>query len=96
MPPPLPSLLPHSGKGYPEIENELNWHGKALGAKSDIALEACRKAIKNPKVHLTVKTFTDDAPKVELPQIKLSGPPNYKLGDMVSVLKPKGTQWGDL
>ena len=72
------------GKGFPGIEDELNWHGKALGDKTDAALEACHKAIKNPKVHLTVKGFTDDAPKVELPQIKLSSPPNYKLGDMVA------------
>ena len=83
--PHLPPLLTPLGKGFPGIEDELNWHGKALGDKTDAALEACHKAIKNPKVHLTVKSFTNDAPKVELPQIKLSSPPNYKLGDMVSV-----------
>ena len=88
LPSPPSSLLTPVGKGFPEVEDELNWHGKPLGDKTDAALEACRKAIKNPKVHLTVKAFTDDAPKVELPQIKLSNPPDYKLGDMVSVFGP--------
>ena len=94
----LPSLLLSSspshlsslhflpGRGFPEIEDEENWHGKPLGQKAQAALDAVNALIKNPKPHgLSPLPFKDDAPPVVLPQVKLSEPPNYKLGEKVCV-----------
>ena len=78
----LPPYLP--GRGFPEIEDEENWHGKPLGQKAQAALDAVKALIKNPGPHgLSPLPFQDDAPPVVLPQVKLSEPPNYKLGDKV-------------
>ena len=78
-------LISILGKGYPGVEDEENWHGKALGGKTDEALEACKKALANPNIKLVPKMFDDDAPVVDISNIKLSSPPNYKLGDKVCV-----------
>ena len=67
------------------MEDELNWHGKPLGAKSDAAIAAVSALIKNPGPHgIKPKSFVDDAPKVDLSTVKLCEPPNYKLGEKVS------------
>lgn len=61
-----------------------NWHGKPLGPQADAALEAVRALIKNNGPHgIKPLDFVDDAPKVDLTEVKLSEPPNYKLGDKV-------------
>jgi len=36
----------YKGKDFPEIEDQMNWHGKALGAKSDEVLKHLRTLIK--------------------------------------------------
>ena len=75
------------GKGFPNVEDQENWHGKPLGNNSAAALEAVRKAIVNPGPHgITPQPFVDDCPKVVFPQVKLSSPPNYAKGDKVSFL----------
>ena len=80
----MSSSLPCVGKGFPDVEDELNWHGKPLGPKNDAALAAVKALIKNPGPHgIKPQPFTDDAPKVDLSKVHLSDPPNYKLGDMV-------------
>lgn len=79
------------GKGYPGVEDQENWHGKALGAKTDEALDACKKALANPNIKLVPKMFTDNAPVVDISQVKLSAPPNYKLGDKVATRQAYGT-----
>lgn len=76
-----------TGRGYPGIEDEENWHGKALGAKAAEAIEACKKLIQNPGPHgLKPLDIIDDAPEIKIPQITLSEPPNYKLGDKASFI----------
>lgn len=72
------------GKGFPNVEDQENWHGKPLGKNSAAALEAVNKAIVNPGPHgITPQPFVDDCPKVEFPEVKLSEPPNYNKGDKV-------------
>jgi len=79
------------GRGFPEIEDEENWHGKPLGAKAQAALDAIKPLIKNPGPHgLSPQPIVHDAPKVEFPQVKLSEPPNYKLGDKIATRKTYG------
>ena len=36
------------GKDFPDIENLLNWHGKALGGKTDEIVAHLEGLIKNP------------------------------------------------
>lgn len=76
--------LSSTGKGFPGVEDQLDWHGKPLGAKTDEALAAVKALIKNPGPHgIKPPAFADDAPKVDLSAVKLSEPPNYKLGEKV-------------
>jgi transketolase len=78
-------LLYHlSGKGFPNVEDLENWHGKPLGAQAEPAIAACKAAIVNPGPHgLTPNPVVDDAPHFTLPQVKLNSPPDYKLGEKV-------------
>lgn len=72
------------GKHFPEVEDLDNWHGKPLTSKAQLALEAVKKLITQPGPHgLKPLPIQDDAPKVTFPQVTLSKPPNYKLGDKV-------------
>ena len=72
------------GKGFvTEIEDQLDWHGKPLGSKADESLALVKSRIKNHGPHgIKPKEFPRDAPKVDL-NVKLSSPPNYKLGEKV-------------
>ncbi len=80
----IPCSYSCAGKGFPNVENLENWHGKPLGAQAQAALDACQKAIVNTGDHgLHPLPVIDDAPKFVIPDIKLSEPPNYKLGDKV-------------
>ena len=81
------NALPLLGKGFPNVEDQENWHGKPLGKYSAAALEAVKKAIVNPGPHgITPQPFVDDCPKVEFPEVQLSEPPNYEKGAKVSFL----------
>ena len=72
------------GKGFPDIENKLDWHGKPLGEKTQAALETIKSLIKNPGPHgIKPLQFVDDAPLVDLTNVRLSEPPKYSLGDQV-------------
>ena len=67
------------------IEDELNWHGKALGAKAEEALKAIGDRIVNKGPHgMTPESPVLDAPAVDITNIKLNEPPSYNLGDKVS------------
>ena len=73
-----------SGKYFPEVEDLENWHGKPLGKKAGLALEEMKKLITQPGPHgIKPLPIVDDAPKVTLPTVKLSSPPNYTMGDKV-------------
>ena len=72
------------GKGFPNVENLENWHGKPLGAQAAAAIEACQNRITNLGPHnIKPLAITDDAPKFTIPVVKLDTPPNYKIGDKV-------------
>lgn len=75
------------GRGFPNIENKLGWHGKPLGVNADVAVEALQKMITNtgPNKLVPQKPLKDDAPVVDITNIRLSEPPNYKLGEMLPV-----------
>lgn len=79
------------GKGIPGIEDELNWHGKALGAKAEAALAAISALIVNKGPHeLKAELPANDAPVVDLSNIKLNEPPAYTMGELVATRKAYG------
>jgi transketolase len=79
------------GKGFPGVEDLLDWHGKPLGPKADEALAAVKARIKNPGPHgIKPLPIVDDAPAVDLSKVRLCEPPNYKLGEKIATRKTYG------
>lgn len=73
------------GKFFPEIEDSDKWHGKPLGAKAESVIKHLQGQIFNAGPHtLSPQPIVDDAPKVDITNIKLSKPPEYKLGESVA------------
>lgn len=64
------------------VENLENYHGKALGDKGKAAVEEMKASLGTDSVDLGPQPVVDDAPVVDL-TVKLSEPPNYKIGDKV-------------
>lgn len=78
------------GKGFPNVEDLENWHGKPLGVQAEAAIAACKKAIKNLGPHgIKPLAIIDDAPHFTVPTVKLDTPPNYKLGEKVGKTEKK-------
>ena len=66
------------------IEDQDNWHGKPLGAKTEASVQAIMENIANKGKHqLCPKAPGKDLPVVPFGGVKLSEPPSYKLGEMV-------------
>jgi len=82
----------YKGKNFPNIEDKEKWHGTPLGAQSEAVLKHLKGLIKNngPLQLAPQKPLKDDAPKVNL-AVKLSSPPNYKLGEEVATRQAYGT-----
>ena len=72
------------GKYFPGVEDQENWHGKPLGKQSAAAIAAVKALIRDPNAKAPPpRPINDDAPKVIIPHVKLSSPPDYKLGQTV-------------
>jgi transketolase len=65
------------------IEDKEKWHGTPLGDKAEEIIKAITQKIKSNSVSLPIKPPTVNVPAVKL-DVKLSEPPNYKLGEKVS------------
>ncbi|KAL6265504.1 hypothetical protein P5V15_002300 [Pogonomyrmex californicus] len=81
------------GKNFPEIEDLDNWHGKPLGNKATEIIQHLTGLLKNPGplgLH-PQKPIVDDAPLVDISNITLASPPNYKLGEQVATRLAYGT-----
>ncbi|CAH1153703.1 unnamed protein product [Phaedon cochleariae] len=81
------------GKNFPKIENLDNWHGKALGDNAERVIEHLNSLIKNsgPLLVHPQKPLKDDAPVVDITNIKLDSPPDYKLGQSLATRVAYGT-----
>ena len=82
------------GKGIPGIEDELNWHGKALGAKADAAIAAIEAQIADRNVtgeKMNQQVVTDDVKPVDPSAIPLSEKPNYPADAKVATRAAYGT-----
>jgi transketolase len=69
--------------GFVNIEDKEKWHGTPLGDKAEEIIKAITQKIKSNSVSLPIKPPTVNVPAVKL-DVKLSEPPNYKLGEKVS------------
>ncbi|KYN11221.1 PREDICTED: transketolase-like protein 2 isoform X1 [Trachymyrmex cornetzi] len=81
------------GKNFPQIEDIENWHGKPLGNRAADVLQHLNGLLKNPgnlQLH-PQKPLVDDAPIVDISNIALAFPPNYKLGEQVATRVAYGT-----
>ncbi|XP_072181825.1 transketolase-like protein 2 isoform X2 [Diadema setosum] len=78
------------GKGCPDVEDLENWHGKALGDKAEIALEAISKLITNKGPHGITPPSSAPLADNDL-TVSLNEPPNYELGVKVATRVAYGT-----
>jgi len=80
------------GKGFPNIEDKEEWHGKALGDKAGPVLEYLQTLIKNKgPIQLIPSKPVVEVPPANIKNVKLSSPPNYKLGEEVATRLAYGT-----
>lgn len=79
------------GKNFPGIENQNNWHGKPLGAKSDEILKYLHSLIPSDMERLSVKTPTTKVPQIRIDNIKLNSSPQYPADGKVSTRTAYGT-----
>ncbi|XP_059621900.1 transketolase-like protein 2 [Phlebotomus argentipes] len=81
------------GKFFPDIEDLENWHGKPLGDQADRVIKHLAGLISNagPLQIAPQKPLLDDAPVVDISNIQLASPPNYKLGETVATRLAYGT-----
>lgn len=80
----------YKGKGFPDIEDKLNWHGKPLGDKSEAIISAIAARIKSPATTLKPAAPSAAAPVADL-TVKLVEPPAYTLGQKVATREAYGT-----
>jgi len=79
------------GKYFPDIENLMNWHGKALGDKAASVVKHVESLIKNPAVKPSnIPAPILDSPNVDITGVSLSDPPTYKLGDKLATRQAYG------
>lgn len=83
----------YKGRNFPAIEDEENWHGKPLGDKSEGVVQHLKSLIKNmgPLQVAPQKPLKEDASVVDITNVKLSSPPNYKMGENVATRFAYGT-----
>lgn len=79
------------GRGITGIEDEENWHGKALGDKAASIIDEINSRIQNQGAHgLGPQPVVDDAPAITC-TVKLSEPPNYTLGQKIATRETYGS-----
>merc|ERR1719266_782923 len=85
------------GKYFPEIEDLMNWHGKALGGKTDAVISAVEALIKNPgAAPSNILPPVMDAPAVDISSVSMSEPPAYNLGQKLATRQAYGAALGKL
>lgn len=78
----------YKGKGFPDIEDKDNWHGKPLGDKADYVIKHLEGQLKN--LSAAIQPFNPVAPEISL-KVSLNEPPSYKLGDKIATRQAYGT-----
>lgn len=65
------------GKGFPDIEDKVNWHGKPLGAAGDKIIAQLQSLLTTPAFSIKPKQPKQLLATPDL-SVKLSEPPSYK------------------
>ncbi|XP_053957297.1 transketolase-like protein 2 [Anastrepha ludens] len=83
----------YKGKFFPNIEDLENWHGKPLGDKANEVIKHLEGLIVNSNATIPPKSPSKSkpAPVVDITNVKLSSPPNYKMGEQVATRLAYGT-----
>nr|XP_033778203.1 transketolase-like protein 1 [Geotrypetes seraphini] len=80
----------YKGRGIPGIENEDNWHGKPVPKnRMEDIINTIQNQIQTSKV-LCPELPVEDAPAVNIENIKMPSPPTYNIGDKVATRKAYG------
>ncbi|XP_040827350.1 transketolase-like protein 2 [Ochotona curzoniae] len=78
------------GRGIPNIEDAENWHGKPVPKeRADAIVKLIQSQIQTHSI-LLPKAPVEDSPPVKITNIKMTSPPAYKVGDMMSTRKACG------
>jgi len=81
----------YKGRDFPNIEDEMNWHGKPLGEKTESILTHLSGLLAAPSCERpTVSSPASDVPEVSLAGAVLSSPPAYSLGEKVATRQAYG------
>ena len=82
----------YKGKGFPQIEDLENWHGKPLGDQAERVIEHLKELIRNHgSTAIAPPSPTKEVKKVNIKGIKLATPPDYKMGEQVATRFAYGT-----
>ncbi|KAH8373333.1 hypothetical protein KR009_000861 [Drosophila setifemur] len=81
------------GKDFPGIEGVDEMHGQPLGKRAEHVIKHLQLMIANAKVKMSPRKVgkCGQAPEVNITNIMLCAPPNYRLGDSVSTRLAYGT-----
>lgn len=80
------------GKYFPDIENLMNWHGKALGDKTAGVVAHVQSLMKNPGVTPScIAPPVLDCPASDIRGVALSSPPAYELGQSLATRQAYGS-----
>lgn len=84
------------GEGIDGIQDELNWHGKALGSIADVKIAGIKKNMVNSFESITgaglnTRSPANDAPALPVGPVLLSEPPNYAADQKVATRNAYGT-----
>merc|ERR1712002_743829 len=78
--------------GFPDIEDLMNWHGKALGDRAASVVSHVESLITNHGVTPTsIPGPVLDCPTVNIRGLALSDPPAYQLGAMLATRQAYGS-----
>jgi len=81
----------YKGHDFPDIEDKLNWHGKALGDKSDAIIEHLKGLIKDPNADTpAIPAPVNEALPVDIKGVALSEPPAYEIGQKLATREAYG------
>jgi len=80
------------GKYFPDIEDLMNWHGKALGDKAASVVSHVESLITNPAVTPTsIPGPVLDCPTVNIRGVTLSEAPSYTIGQKLATRQAYGS-----
>lgn len=68
-----------------DFEDIENWHGKTFGDKAEQSIKTIQSKMSSQKpLNLKPRCITANVQDVNLSNMKLAGPPKYKIGQMVN------------